>query len=325
METDPIKLREEVLKMPKRSSKEAWADHDQPYTNSKSTAGSMSAGLSPIERAAEAIANADSIIITAGAGMGVDSGLPDFRGNEGFWKAYPALARADISFTRIANPAAFARDPKLAWGFYGHRLNLYRSTVPHHGFHQLLAIARRLEKGHFVYTSNVDGQFQTAGFPAARIVECHGSIHRMQCQAKCAERIWDAAGFQPEVDEERCLLSADFPFCPACGEIARPNILMFADWNWIERQAMAQLKEFHAWRRTVKCPVVIEIGAGKDIATVRRFGEGLNVPLLRINPTDSGVARSADVSLATGALEGITAIASKLLGMGFMDHSDFSR
>lgn len=46
---------------------------------------------SNIQLAAEAIRNADAILIGAGAGMGVDSGLPDFRGNDGFWKAYPTL------------------------------------------------------------------------------------------------------------------------------------------------------------------------------------------------------------------------------------------
>ena len=48
-------------------------------------------GCAPVA-AAELIEQADAIVIAAGAGMGVDSGLPDFRGNEGFWKAYPALA-----------------------------------------------------------------------------------------------------------------------------------------------------------------------------------------------------------------------------------------
>ncbi len=81
-----------------------------------------------IARAAELIESADALIIAAGAGMGVDSGLPDFRGNEGFWKAYPALARARLEFTRIASPSAFERNPQLAWVFYGHRLKLYRDT-----------------------------------------------------------------------------------------------------------------------------------------------------------------------------------------------------
>jgi NAD-dependent SIR2 family protein deacetylase len=53
-------------------------------------------------KAAEFIQQADGVLITAGAGMGVDSGLPDFRGKEGLWKAYPALAQANLSFSEIA-------------------------------------------------------------------------------------------------------------------------------------------------------------------------------------------------------------------------------
>jgi len=87
-----------------------------------------------IERAAEVIASADAVMIAAGAGMGVDSGLPDFRGGRGFWRAYPPLERMGISFEEMANPEWFFRDPLLAWGFYGHRLNLYRQTTPHAGF-----------------------------------------------------------------------------------------------------------------------------------------------------------------------------------------------
>ena len=78
---------------------------------------------------AEILKNADSILITAGAGMGVDSGLPDFRGNEGFWKAYPPIAKLGLTFSEMANPQWFIQKPKLAWGFYGHRLNLYRKTI----------------------------------------------------------------------------------------------------------------------------------------------------------------------------------------------------
>src|SRR5690606_8161485 len=48
--------------------------------------------------AAQLLAQADGLLITAGAGMGIDSGLPDFRGSEGFWNAYPALGRARIQF-----------------------------------------------------------------------------------------------------------------------------------------------------------------------------------------------------------------------------------
>jgi len=42
-----------------------------------------------LRQAAQQVAHAEALLIGAGAGMGVDSGLPDFRGNQGFWKAYP--------------------------------------------------------------------------------------------------------------------------------------------------------------------------------------------------------------------------------------------
>ena len=85
-------------------------------------------------KAAQAIRGARALIITAGAGMGVDSGLPDFRGKEGFWAAYPPYRRLGLSFYDAANPAHFERDPAFGWGFYGHRTNLYRQIVPHAGF-----------------------------------------------------------------------------------------------------------------------------------------------------------------------------------------------
>src|SRR3954464_8610293 len=71
----------------------------------------------PFRIAANAIRSADAILIGAGAGMGVDSGLPDFRGSEGFWKAYPPLKKLGLSFSRIANPYWFRQDPEQAWGF----------------------------------------------------------------------------------------------------------------------------------------------------------------------------------------------------------------
>lgn len=118
------------------------------------------------ERRAEPLSEAEGLLVTAGAGMGVDSGLPDFRGTDGFWRAYPDLAQSSICFQEIANPRTFMADPQLAWGFYGHRLALYRATVPHVGFDLLRKFAEPMKKGAFVYTSNVDGRFHKAGWPA---------------------------------------------------------------------------------------------------------------------------------------------------------------
>ena len=87
-----------------------------------------------LKLAAHPIKTADIMLFVTGAGMGVDSGLPYFRGNQGFWRAYPALKRSSLDFISIASPRAFRQQPEIAWGFYGHRLNLYRKTIPHVGY-----------------------------------------------------------------------------------------------------------------------------------------------------------------------------------------------
>jgi len=264
------------------------------------------------ENAAALIDQADGLLITAGAGIGVDSGLPDFRGTEGFWRAYPALATAGIHFQAIASPASFRHSPRLAWGFYGHRLNLYRRTLPHDGFRILLDLADSMPRGAFVFTSNVDGQFQKAGFRDSEICEVHGSIHHMQCLKGCAGDIWPARGFDPVVDEEQCLLTSDLPTCPHCGGLARPNILMFGDGGWLEFRERIQSAALRQWLRRVERPIVIELGAGTSIPTVRMMGQQLDGPMIRINPRESHVPRKTDISLAVGALGGLLGIANAL-------------
>ncbi len=118
-----------------------------------------------LELAAEAIKAADTIFLSAGAGMGVDSGLPDFRGDAGFWKAYPLLKEEGINFYDLANPVWFKNDPERAWGFYGHRLQMYQATNPHSGFEILKQWCASKDSAPFVFTSNVDGHFQKIGKP----------------------------------------------------------------------------------------------------------------------------------------------------------------
>jgi NAD-dependent SIR2 family protein deacetylase len=245
-----------------------------------------------VKEAARLIAEADSLIITAGAGMGVDSGLPDFRGPQGFWRAYPGLKKAGLRFEDIADPGHFDSDPRLGWGFYGHRLNLYRHTVPHDGFGILLEIGDAKPGGYFVFTSNVDGQFEKAGFHPNRIVECHGSIHYLQCLEPCSDEIWPADGVLPEIDESECRMTSPLPRCERCGAIARPNILMFGDGGWNGARSTKQEARYKAWRRTVKKPVVIELGAGTAIPSVRLFGERVRrAPERTAHPHQPGSGR----------------------------------
>lgn len=269
-----------------------------------------------VERAAAVISRARALVIAAGAGIGVDSGLPDFRGVQGFWRAYPPYERLGLRFEQLANPAWFQRDPGLAWGFYGHRLELYRQTRPHAGFELLRQWAERAELGGFVFTSNVDGQFQLAGFAEERIVECHGALHWLQCVERCGAGLFSADGLRVDVDEATFRALPPWPACPRCGGLARPNVLMFGDPWWDSRRTLAQDRRLEAWLDAVgEQPrgglVVVELGAGTAVPSVRMFSEDLVVQhgatLIRINPREPDVPRG-QIGLSSGALAGLLAI-----------------
>jgi NAD-dependent SIR2 family protein deacetylase len=126
--------------------------------------------IDKLDEIKQLILEAEAILITAGAGMGVDSGLPDFRGKDGFWKAYPIAQELNIEFQDLANVKWFHSNPFFAWAFYGHRFNLYKNTIPHRGFKMLLDLVKEKNDNYFVYTSNVDGQFQKLDLMKIRLL-----------------------------------------------------------------------------------------------------------------------------------------------------------
>ncbi|QEI07901.1 hypothetical protein FXN63_20200 [Pigmentiphaga aceris] len=265
-----------------------------------------------VEQAAQWLRDADALLITAGAGMGIDSGLPDFRGNHGFWRVYPALGLQGRLFHEIASPGAFHEVPRLAWGFYGHRLNMYRQIEPHAGFGLLKAWGDALPHGAFVFTSNVDGHFAKVGFAPERITECHGSIHTFQCLNRCEPELWPADGWQPVIDEVRCHLMSPLPTCPRCGAIARPNILMFNDWDWVPDRMLQKRALLDAWLGKVDRLVVIELGAGLAIPTIRQFSERHGPRVVRINPEDFRIDSTVGVSVRSTALAALQMIDVRL-------------
>jgi len=268
-----------------------------------------------IDFAARSIQTADALIITAGAGMGVDSGLPDYRGNEGLWRAYPRLKHLGLSFEEAANPGWFTKNPKLAWAFYGHRQALYRRTKPHRGFALSKAWGEAMADGYFIYTSNVDGHFQHAGYDPQRLVECHGNIHRYQCCEPCTDHIWQDTMDDLDIDMEKFEVRGSLPCCPECGGVARPNVLMFYDWDWIGSFRIEQERRLRNWLDELQAKdasmAIVELGAGKSLATIRNASEHLarqfRGQLIRINPRDADGPNGA-ISIALPALEALERI-----------------
>ncbi len=267
------------------------------------------------KQAATMLRRSRVLVITAGAGMGVDSGLPDFRGERGFWNAYPMYERLGISFVDAANPAHFEADPAFGWGFYGHRANLYRETAPHAGFNLIRDWCDRFGLDLFVITSNVDGHFQKAGFTEERILEVHGSIHRLQCTRPCSAAVWENDETIPV--DFASMRALHVPKCIHCHATARPNILMFGDWAWISGPTELQEKRFERFLNDHQHDplTVIEMGAGTAIPTIRRTSERLGrrpaATVIRINPREWEIS-PPHISLRNGALEGLLGIEAVL-------------
>lgn len=274
--------------------------------------------MTALERAAKALRacfddDNGVFVVCGGAGLGVDSGLPDFRGPEGFWNAYPPYRHLGLSFADLASPHWFDKDPALAWGFYGHRFHLYRKTVPHEGYSVLRDFCARARGGSFVYTSNVDGAFDKAGFAEDRVVEVHGAINTLQCTTY-SHGLWPAGDLVVDVDPQTFRAAPPFPTCH-CGALARPNILMFGDGDWDDSRTSAQLdrlKSFLAHVDSGAHVVVVEAGAGRGIPTVRHFSETLlrrfpRGQLVRINVREEGADDDAVADRVIGVADGAKA------------------
>ena len=247
-----------------------------------------------LAQAAHWIGTAQAMVVAAGAGMGIDSGL---------------------QFGNMGSPEALQQRPAAAWGIYGQQLNLYRAAAPHAGFGLIRAWGQRMQQGCFVFTSNVDGHFQKAGFPSARVYECRGSIHRLQCVANCEGSIWSTADLRPQVDEAACEWRGELPTCPRCGALARPNILMTDDWRWNETRSAQQRMLLDMWLDSVQAPLVLEIGAGRAVPTVRNFTRRMQLRgsrLIRINLHEANIHNPGDIELALGARQALQALGTRL-------------
>ncbi len=257
-----------------------------------------------IDKAAHLILDCDAILFTSGAGMGVGSGLGTFRGvAAGVWP--PLLQHPELDFSDMSNPSWF-RKPQgnsdkhdtanFGYAFWAFRYNAYTSAAPHRGY----SIAQQWSqlshiKSAFSFTSNIDAHWRNSGWSESSVLECHGSIDYMQCINNCSGRVWPTNNaLDLVVDPKTNCVTDPLPLCPNCHELARPNVLMFGDWEYIGNRLNEQEKHYKQFKSNLKATksklLIIELGAGTAIPTVRFESERMFVDpswtahLIRINP-----------------------------------------
>ena len=148
-----------------------------------------------------------NIIVLTGAGISAESGLPTFRGEDGYW----VKNGKNFHPMELATNRAFREDPETVWEWYHYRRNLYSKTEPNQGHYALVELAKNLPIT--LVTQNVDRLHQKAGY-SKDIFEIHGNIFYMRCFNECTQELVPIEDSQTGV-----------PSCQKCGDSMRPHVL----------------------------------------------------------------------------------------------------
>lgn len=181
-----------------------------------------------------AAANDGPIVFLTGAGISAESGIPTFRGAEGFWK----VGSRNYRPMELATREAFLRVPVDSWGWYLYRRAACRAAAPNAAHLALAESEKRLGERFLLVTQNVDGLHLRAGNSLAKTYQIHGNIDFMRCADDCTPAIlplpealgttWEQ-GRLPDENEQKLLT------CARCGGRARPHVLWFDEYYDEER------------------------------------------------------------------------------------------
>ena len=235
-------------------------------------------------KVAQAIQNAERILIITGAGLSADSGLPTYRGLGGL---YNGLTAEGLPIEAALSGPMLQRDPALCWKYLAQLGEACLGAAPNAG-HAAIAELQRRKPGCWVLTQNIDGYHRAAGSPVERLIEIHGELEPLYCQS-CGQESAELAEYL-----QRPLP----PRCARCAGILRPPVVLFGE--MLPEHAIDRL--YHELREGFD--LVMAIGPTASFPYIRE-------PLLRtrqnggftveINPQATELTASVDLSLRCGA------------------------
>ena len=167
------------------------------------------------------------IIALTGAGVSAESGIPTFRGKEGYW----TIGAREYQPQELATHEAFEAMPWSVWAWYLYRLGVCRRAEPNAGHQALVRLATALPgpDRFALVTQNVDGLHRRAGSPADRTFPIHGDISQLRCARDCVPDRWPIPDAVPALAKDEAVSAASRALlvCPRCGGMARPHVLWF--------------------------------------------------------------------------------------------------
>jgi len=166
------------------------------------------------------------VLWLTGAGISAESGIPTFRGKEGYWQ----VGSRNYQPEEMATWAAFQEMPEEVWAWYLYRRSVCRGAEPNAAHRALAAAEERGGDRFLLVTQNVDGLHLRAGNTLDRTYQIHGNIDFMRCSREClpapvpmpegVDVVWNKG--RPVTERELQTLK-----CPSCGTLMRPHVLWF--------------------------------------------------------------------------------------------------
>lgn len=235
-------------------------------------------------------------VVLTGAGISAESGIPTFRGKEGYWTVGSRVYQP----MELATQDAFSRMPDEVWRWYLHRRGVCRAAAPNRAHEALVAIERSLGERFDLVTQNVDGLHRRAGHADARMHEIHGNIDLARCAAECT-----AARFP---------ITDGVPRCPRCGGPARPHVLWFDESYDEERYHLDTVRGLAAQASLL---IVVGTSAQTNLPwQVVRLAAQAGAAIIDVNLEDNPFAevaeRTGGVALRAAATEALPRLAAAM-------------
>jgi len=237
----------------------------------------------------EAVLGEGFIVALTGAGISAESGIPTFRGKEGYW----TVGSREYHPQEMATRSAFQRMPREVWRWYLYRRSVCRAAAPNAGHVALADADRALGERFVLVTQNVDGLHLRAGSPIERTLQIHGNIDFMRCASACSPALHPVPDTIPAKSRDDELGDHELAQlrCPKCGAAARPHVLWF-DESYDEQLFRAE----SALRVAAQAELLVVVGTAgatnlplQIAAIVARAGR----PIVDVNLDDNPFAAAA--------------------------------
>jgi NAD-dependent deacetylase len=265
----------------------------------------------------EALDRPGPVIALTGAGVSAESGIPTFRGKDGYW----TVGAREYHPQELATRAAFEVMPWEVWAWYLYRRSVCRRAEPNPGHRALVRLAAALPERFALVTQNVDGLHRRAGSPDRQSFAIHGDLSMMRCAADCTaggsgddrwpipDAVPDLARGAAVAAESRALL-----VCAHCGGMARPHVLWFDEFYDEPRFHLETVR-----RLAARAALVVVAGTSGQTNLpwqVVRLAAAAGATIVDVNPEDNPlgeIAASSGGTIRGPASAALTAIADALI------------